>query len=110
MATQSGFLRGTAPSGENLGPLAIYETDANGAPVTEGETFRRLLKFEPLAGTELRAIETTTDRYHGMAVDGADPAATVWDVVRFYKTSGEIVRVRFLSDVSWNAASTGTGW
>lgn len=67
----------------------------------------RAIKFEPSAGEEVRRDETTTDDYHGLAADGTAEGTAAWDVVRFYKTSGKIVRVRFRSGISWTDRATG---
>lgn len=72
------------------------------------DAFTSLLKFEPFPGQELRADETTTDRYHGRNLDGADTAAATWEIVRFYKdTSGNITRARYRTGVAWDSRTAG---
>ncbi len=68
----------------------------------------RVLKFEPAAGEELRAEETTTDRYHGMAPDGTAVDSAAWSIVRFYKNpADEIIRVRYRTGVRWDQRTDG---
>lgn len=70
--------------------------------------FKRLLKFEPAVGEELRSENLDTDRYHGAAPDGTATSSATWDVVRFYKdASKNIVRVRFRSGVAWDDRAAG---
>jgi hypothetical protein len=76
--------------------------------VTNNSAFSNLIKFEAQVGSELRADELITDRYHGRAVDGASTAAAVWEVVRFYKdVLGNIVRVRYRTNVVWDNRTAG---
>ena len=72
--------------------------------------FKRCLKFEPSAGEEVRREETLTDDYHGLATDGTSTATASWDVVRFYKTAGLIVRVRFVSGIAWDDRADSGNW
>lgn len=75
---------------------------------SQSSAFARLLKFEPSVGEELRADETTTDRYHGSAPDGTAEATATWNVTRFYKdASDNIVRVRFRTGVAWSSRTVG---
>jgi hypothetical protein len=69
--------------------------------------FKRLLKFEPLPGEELRRDEGQSDDYHGAAADGTATSAAAWRVVRLYKAGGLITRVRYRTGVAWDARSTG---
>lgn len=72
--------------------------------------FQRILKFEPLVGEEIRRDETTTDDYHGVNTDGTATSATTWRVVRFYKTNGLIVRVRYKTGISWDNRAVAGNW
>lgn len=69
--------------------------------------FKRLLKFEPRIGEEIRRDETATDDYHGAAPDGTLTSAASWKVCRFYKTLGQIVRVRYRVGVVWDNRTAG---
>lgn len=69
--------------------------------------FTRILKFEPRVGEEIRRDETTTDDYHGVAADGTLTSSATWSVVRFYKTAGLIVRVRYRTGVVWDSRTVG---
>lgn len=75
--------------------------------VVAASRFTRLLKFEPSAGEEIRRDEGLTDDYHGAAPDGSATTAPVWDVVRFYKTGGLVVRARFRTGVVWDNRMSG---
>lgn len=75
--------------------------------VATNSRFARLLTFTPEDGEELRRDETSTDDYHGAAVDGSAESDVVWDVVRFYKTTGLITRVRFREGIRWDQRTAG---
>lgn len=94
---------------ELLQPLTDAQLRASPVVVDSGETqFKRLLKFEPAAGMELRADETLTDRYHGTAVDGTPTTAASWGVVRFYKNAaGDVTRARYRTGVVWDDRTQG---
>ena len=75
---------------------------------SDKDAFTSLLKFEPVPGQEIRADETTTDRYHGRAEDGTATDSAVWEVVRFYKNAnGDIVRARYRTGVAWDSRTSG---
>lgn len=107
---QQGFLRADPISGRSLGALLVQGATA-GEIVTgieEGSEFKRLLKFEPSEGFELRADENATDRYHGAAPDGTATSSPNWRVVRFYKdAAGAIIRVRYRSNITWDGRTAG---
>lgn len=75
--------------------------------IAQASDFKRLLKFEPVAGEEIRRDETLTDDYHGAAPDGTATSVASWKVCRFYKTLGKIVRVRYRTDVVWDDRTVG---
>lgn len=87
--------------------LSDYGLVTRLVPDQVSSDFTKLLKFEPIAGEEIRASETDTDRYHGAAADGTLTSAASWKVVRFYKVSGKIERVRYRINVIWDARTAG---
>lgn len=96
------------------GPLTDAQLRATPVPVSGTVTtadpvspFARLLKFEPLAGEEIRRDETVTDDYHGAAPDGTATSAASWRVARFYKSAGLITRVRYRTGVVWDNRTAG---
>lgn len=114
-----GFLRRDDPDGE-LGPLVIVPSEGTlavgGATETtlrevrdQSSDFKRILKFEPVAGEELRADDVAGgDRYHGAAADGTATSAASWRVVRFYRdATGGITRVRYRTGVAWDNRASG---
>lgn len=130
----SGFLRDQGAAGDDgMGPLVVVlgagsvaistvaldgptlaalETITIANPPTSidatSEDFRRLLKFEPTSGQELRAEDLSTDRYHGAAPDGTATSAASWKVVRFDKdAAGNITRVRYRTGVAWDSRAAG---
>lgn len=76
----------------------------------EVNTFERILHMQPRNGEEVRADETSTDRYHGLAPDGTDPARPLWAIVRSYKVDGVIVRIRCKESLSWNDRANPANW
>lgn len=75
---------------------------------SDSSDFKRLLKFEPMAGEEIRRDEQTTDDYHGAAPDGTLTSAASWKVCRFYKdASNNITRVRYRTGVVWDNRTAG---
>lgn len=77
-------------------------------PRSTRDIFTRALKFEPVAGEEIRRDETATDDYHGIAPDGTLTSAASWSVCRFYKdAAGLITRVRFRTGVAWDNRTLG---
>jgi hypothetical protein len=86
----------------------LLATEATLATIRDQSSqFARVLKFEPAAGEEIRRDETATDDYHGVAPDGTLTSSAAWFVVRFYKTSGLITRVRARSGVVWDDRTLG---
>lgn len=87
-----------------LATAARQDTIIARTPVPD---FKRVLKFEPIPGEEIRRDEQTSDDYHGVAPDGSLITDAVWTVVRFYKTAGKITRVRYRTGVAWDSRTAG---
>lgn len=87
-----------------LGHVTVDNSDAR----DQSEAFRRLLKFEPLAGEEIRREETASYDYHGAAPEGTLDTALAWKVVRFDRSVSGLLKVRYRSGVAW--ADRAVGW